>query len=56
MKGGADEKNQAQGGVDGVKMRTFSRKLLEITKKSNPKGSALALDPPLFISEKRQMI
>ncbi len=49
---GADEKNQAKGGADGTKLRTFRRKLLEKRAKSNPKVGAAApsaapLDPPL---------
>jgi hypothetical protein len=51
-KGGADKKNQAKGGADGTKLRTFRRKLLGKRAKSNPKVGAAApsaapLDPPL---------
>jgi hypothetical protein len=50
---GADEKNQAKGGADGTKLRTFRRKLLEKRAKSNPKVGAAAptappMDPPLI--------
>jgi hypothetical protein len=36
-KGGADEKNQAKGGADGTKLRTFRRKLLEKKGEIKPK-------------------
>ena len=53
FEGGADEKNQEKEGADGTKMRTFKRKLLEKSGKSNPKGDATAptapLDPPLYM-------
>lgn len=40
--GGVDEKSQAKEGVDRTKMRTFRRKFLEKSEKSNPKEDVTA--------------
>jgi hypothetical protein len=48
--GGADEKNEAKGGADGTKLRTFRRKLLEKRAKSDPNvGAAVPTAPPPWI-------